>query len=151
MLAKEIGANIQSARKLRGWSLQKLAAKIEPSTSYQQLGRLETGDRPLTLDWIERIAKALEVEPIELLAPGSATPRGPQAIHLDEQVAVEAARSLAAAALGDEPDWGRVQAVSEVLRELLLTFSEYPEARADVRVARPAIAAVGRRFAREER
>ena len=49
MLAKQIGTNIKTARKARGWSLERLAARVEPETSYQQLARLADGrpHRPL--------------------------------------------------------------------------------------------------------
>jgi ribosome-binding protein aMBF1 (putative translation factor) len=53
MLAKQIGANIKAARKARGLSLEKVAAAIDPPTSYQQLSRLEDAERPLTLEWVE--------------------------------------------------------------------------------------------------
>lgn len=154
MLTRQIGANIRNARKTRGLSLQKLAAKMG-ETNWQTLQKLELAKTAISLEWIEKIASALETDPAELLAPDLLSrvkeqSTGQQAIRLDEQVATEAARTLATAALADpEPSWGSVQAVSEVLRELLLTFSEYPEAQSDVRVARPAIAAAGRRFAHE--
>jgi transcriptional regulator with XRE-family HTH domain len=149
MLAKQIGANIKAARKARGLSLENVAAAIDPPTSYQQLSRLEDAERPLTLEWVERIGKALNVDPMELLSPSGAS-TAPQAIHLDEQVATEAARSLAAAALGEpEPAWGTVQAVSLVLQELLALFSIHPEAARDVQVARPALTLARRRFGHE--
>jgi transcriptional regulator with XRE-family HTH domain len=152
MLAKRIGENIKAARKAKnggkGWSLEKVAARIQPKTSYQQLSRLESGERPLSLEWIEKIAKALEVDPMELLAPDQTT--GSQGFQLDEQVATDLAREIAEIALrGEEPDTGIVQDVALLLRDLTATFSIYPEAASDVRVARPVIAQAARRFVRE--
>lgn len=148
-LAQRVGANIKAARKAKSpaWSLERLAAKIKPATSYQHLSRLEKGSDALTLEWVERIALALGVDPIELIAPD--LPATPQVLHLDERVAIEAARTLAAAALGEEPSMGTVQSVALVLRRLVALFSSHPEASTDLRVARPAIALAGNRLVPE--
>lgn len=151
MLAKQIGGNIKAARKARGVSLEKLAAKIEPKTSYQQLSRLESGDRTLSVEWIERIAAAMEMDPLKLVVPERSTAE-PQTVRLDEQVATEAAQVVATVALGDpDPSWGTVQAVALALRELVALFSKHPEAATDVRLARPALTLAGTRLAREGR
>ncbi len=148
MLAERIGANITAARESRmpRMSLEKLAAKINPPTSYQHLSRLEKGKAPLTIEWIEKIAKALKVDPMELIAgpleaPSASVPR------LSEQVATEAARTLAAVALKDpDPDEDTVQLVSLALQELLQTFSRRPEAASDAALARIATDVVGSRY-----
>lgn len=145
MLAKEIGANIHSARKGRGWSLQCLAAKVEPKTSYQQIARLEKGDRTLTVQWVERIAKALETDPLDLIIPDRERAQG---FTLDEQVANEVARTLAEVALqGEEPENGTVQAISLLLQELTATFAEHPRAASDAQVVRPLLTLASKRFA----
>ena len=149
MLAKRIGQNIKAARLAKnggkGWSLEKLAARVNPPTSYQQLARLESAARPITIDWIERIAKALDVDPVSLVvADRAAEPRG---FHLDEQVAAEVAQTLASVALqGEEPEPGTVEALALILQELTATFSKHPEAAADARVARPVVDQAARRY-----
>lgn len=143
MLAKQIGANIKAARKARGLSLERLAARVQPATSYQQLSRLEKGDRSLTVDWIERIAAALGVQPLELITPGQQ-----REFTLGEQVASEIAQTLAAVVLdGEAPDDGIVQVVALMLQELSATFARHPEAFRDAAVARPVIDLAGMRYA----
>jgi hypothetical protein len=51
--------------------LAEVAARCDPPTTAQTIGRLETGMRNLSLDWMNRIGAALEVEP-ELLVRGEA-------------------------------------------------------------------------------
>jgi transcriptional regulator with XRE-family HTH domain len=144
MLARQIGANVKALRKQKGWSLQKLAARVEPKSSYQQIGRLEKGDRTLSVQWVERLAKALGVDPVELIDPDRPRAAG---FILDEQVANEVARMLAKVALaGEEPGGGTVQALSLMLQELTTTFSAYPEAASDPQVARPVVDLASRRF-----
>jgi transcriptional regulator with XRE-family HTH domain len=146
MLAKQIGENIKAARKARKLSLQKLAAKIRPATSYQHLSRLEQGSDALNFDWVERIATALNLDPLDLIAPDRA--QEVVGFSLGEQVATEVAHTLAAVALqGVEPEPGTVQAVALILQELTATFAKYPEAASDVQVARPAVDQAARRYA----
>jgi transcriptional regulator with XRE-family HTH domain len=144
MLGKQVGTNIERARKAKGWTLERLAATVRPKTSHQHISRIEKGQRTLTVDWIERIAKALGVDPVELIDPGRARATG---FILDEQVANEVARMLAKVALaGEEPGGGTVQALSLMLQELTTTFSAYPEAATDPQVARPVVDLASRRF-----
>lgn len=49
-------------------TLAELAAACDPPTTPQTIGRLETGTRTLSVDWIERIARALGVPDDALLA-----------------------------------------------------------------------------------
>jgi len=59
---------IRALRKARGWTLSDLAAQITPDPpTPQTIARLETGTRTLSITWLERIAKALNVTPQELL------------------------------------------------------------------------------------
>ena len=51
-------------------TLADVAAACSPPTTAQTIGRLETGMRNLSLDWMNRIAAALGVEP-EMLLKGS--------------------------------------------------------------------------------
>jgi transcriptional regulator with XRE-family HTH domain len=47
-------------------TLQTLADRVQASN--QHISHLETGRRRLTIDWIERLAKALECDPLALLS-----------------------------------------------------------------------------------
>jgi transcriptional regulator with XRE-family HTH domain len=58
---------IRDVRKQKGLTLAEVAAACDPPTTAQTIGRLETGMRNLSLDWMNRIAAALEVEPETLL------------------------------------------------------------------------------------
>ena len=142
MLGKTIGENIKAARKAKGLSLEKLAARIKPATSYQQLSRLEQG-KMLSIEWIEKIGQALGVDPMELIK-GHALEMAD--LELSEQVANEIARTLALVARdGELPENGTVQALSLMLQELAATFLKYPQAYRDPQVARPVLDLVARR------
>ena len=56
---------IKELRKAGGLPLKKLAELV--GTSNQQISHLEKGRRRLTLEWMERIAKALNCQPADLL------------------------------------------------------------------------------------
>lgn len=60
--------HIRAIRKQQGLTLAQLASQCEPETTAQTIGRLETGTRTLSLNWLERIAKALNVDSDMLLA-----------------------------------------------------------------------------------
>ncbi len=66
-------ARLREVRKRKGLTLQQVAERVRPhGTTPQTIGRLETGARKLTIEWIEKIAEAMEVDPAELLAvPGA--------------------------------------------------------------------------------
>ena len=57
---------IRDVRKHKRMTLADVAARCSPPTTAQTIGRLETGMRNLSLDWMNKIAAALGVEP-ELL------------------------------------------------------------------------------------
>ncbi|MEP2101744.1 MAG: helix-turn-helix transcriptional regulator [Parasphingorhabdus sp.] len=59
---------IRDARKVKGLTLDDVAKRCNPTTTAQTIGRLETGMRTLSLDWLNRIADALGVDSAELLA-----------------------------------------------------------------------------------
>src|SRR3990167_9505255 len=65
---------IRDIRKSKGMTLADLAAACDPPTTAQTIGRLETGMRSLSLKWMERIARALEIDP-ELLVRSDQSPR----------------------------------------------------------------------------
>lgn len=56
---------IREIRKAKKLTLQKVADLAD--TTVQQVQRLERGDRKLTIEWMERLAKALNCKPAELL------------------------------------------------------------------------------------
>lgn len=64
---------IRDIRKRKGLTLEDVAQRVTPPTTAQTIGRLETGDRKLTLDWLTRIAAALDCAPGELTDLGSQT------------------------------------------------------------------------------
>lgn len=127
----QVRENIKRLREERGLSLQKLAARCVPNTSRQQIDRLEKGDRPLTVEWIERLAAALGVDPAEIVAGE----RGE--FTLTPQVASVAARAVARIVLkGAEPDPATVQVLALVLTEMIETFAAHPATRSDPQSAR---------------
>ena len=67
-LARQVGAQIKRQRKARGVTLLVLAQRC--GTTPQTMQRLESAKMTLSLDWIEAIASALGVEPIQLLDAG---------------------------------------------------------------------------------
>lgn len=65
---------IREVRKARGLTLEEVAARCEPPTTAQTIGRLETGTRTVSVKWLNRIATALDVHASDLVdLPESAT------------------------------------------------------------------------------
>ncbi|WP_062206744.1 helix-turn-helix domain-containing protein [Aureimonas sp. AU12] len=63
---------IRAWREYRGYSLRKLADMLEsapgvPLMTHANIGRIETGAQPYTQDFLEASARALGVEPADLL------------------------------------------------------------------------------------
>jgi len=97
---------IRAVRKDKGMTLADLAEACDPQTTPQTIGRLETGTRTLSLDWLNRIAAALQVEPEALLASeDKAQPMVVARLGPDGAEALSAPRpaSPAGALLGDGP------------------------------------------------
>jgi transcriptional regulator with XRE-family HTH domain len=69
-LAARVGRRLRARRKQRGMLLREVAARV--GTSVQTIQRFEAGTMTLSVDWIERIAPVLELEPFELFADGVA-------------------------------------------------------------------------------
>jgi transcriptional regulator with XRE-family HTH domain len=65
------GARVRELRENRGWSMDQLAAKAHPKTTGSQINKLEQGERRMTEDWVRRLAQALGVPAVEIIAPGS--------------------------------------------------------------------------------
>lgn len=83
-----MGNRIKELREKKGWSMQRLADEVE-GTSKQQISKLEKSQRGLTLEWMERLARAFSVRPADLIS--------------EEPAAGHAARSHAAHAEGHNP------------------------------------------------
>ena len=58
---------IRAIRQAKGLTLADLAAACDPPTTAQTIGRLETGMRNLSLNWMNRIAAALAVDPATIV------------------------------------------------------------------------------------
>ena len=64
---------IREVRRARGLTLDDVARRCVPPTTAQTIGRLETGTRTVSIGWLNRIAKALEVEAQDLVDGGQAS------------------------------------------------------------------------------
>jgi transcriptional regulator with XRE-family HTH domain len=64
-LAVTFGVNVRRLRKERGWSQEVLADAVGLAPTY--VGQLERGRRNPTLEVVERFARVLEVEALDLL------------------------------------------------------------------------------------
>jgi transcriptional regulator with XRE-family HTH domain len=60
-----MATRIRLTRKLRGLTLQELADKV--GTTPQTIQRLETNNMTVSIEWLERIGQALQVNPATLL------------------------------------------------------------------------------------
>lgn len=58
---------IRDVRRAKKMTLQDVAARCDPPTTAQTIGRLETGTRTVSVGWLNRIAKALGVEAADLV------------------------------------------------------------------------------------
>lgn len=67
-LSRTAAGNARRLRKDRDWSQTELAAAVGVSRAL--IAQIEGGRRNLTLSVLERVAKALEVEPADLIGSG---------------------------------------------------------------------------------
>jgi transcriptional regulator with XRE-family HTH domain len=58
---------IRDVRRARGMTLAEVAGRCIPPTTAQTIGRLETGTRTVSVGWLNRIARALDVETGDLV------------------------------------------------------------------------------------
>ncbi|MEN5175917.1 MULTISPECIES: helix-turn-helix domain-containing protein [Brevundimonas] len=65
-LASTFGRNVRNARRAKSLTLEALAHDV--GLAYSYIGELERGRRNPTLKVVERIAKALDQDPIDLLS-----------------------------------------------------------------------------------
>ena len=59
---------IREVRRARKLTLQDVASRCDPPTTPQTIGRLETGTRTVSVGWLNRIARALDVEAGDLVS-----------------------------------------------------------------------------------
>ncbi|KHS49026.1 MULTISPECIES: helix-turn-helix domain-containing protein [Novosphingobium] len=81
---------IRDIRRQKGMTLADVAARCDPPTTAQTIGRLETGTRSLSLTWMNRIGAALGVEPQLLVKAEEDTPT-----HLVARLGPNGAEALA--------------------------------------------------------
>lgn len=70
--ADSVGVNwmknrIKELREARGWSLEQLAEAFDDSTTAGTMHKLERGTMKLTTEWMEKLGRALGVDPIEII------------------------------------------------------------------------------------
>jgi transcriptional regulator with XRE-family HTH domain len=64
---------IREVRRAKGLTLLDVAQRCDPPTTAQTIGRLETGTRTVSVGWLNRIARALDVDSADLVrTPGKA-------------------------------------------------------------------------------
>jgi transcriptional regulator with XRE-family HTH domain len=68
-LTKQVGEKIRTLRRAAGLTQDELAAQAEISGKH--LGEIERGNDNVSLEYLERLAIALGVEPFELLVSGT--------------------------------------------------------------------------------
>lgn len=73
---------IREVRRARKMTLDDVARACDPPTTPQTIGRLETGTRTVSVGWLNRIAKALEVEASDLVEGDGDRPELPVAAVL---------------------------------------------------------------------
>lgn len=71
-------------RKFRGMSQDELAVLI--GTTKSMLGKLERGERTLDLDWLEKLGRALKIEPYQIIASAPGTELHSPSISTDDSV-----------------------------------------------------------------
>ena len=80
---------VEKIRKELGLTLQALADRV--GASNQQISHLEKGRRGLTVDWLERIAIALDCHSFDLLAPDPSLMKinGARLTVIDQQLVLQ--------------------------------------------------------------
>lgn len=98
-LPQRIGAGIRSARKRKKLTLSEVATRC--GTTPQTVQRLETANMTLSVEWIERLCGALDVDPAELFVHYGSAPmrlyrRRTEVCEEIEVLAVKSQRFVAA-------------------------------------------------------
>ena len=106
---------IREVRRARGMTPDEVAKACSPPTTPQTIGRLETGTRTVSVDWLNRIAGALGVEAADLvdhpdraelpvvaiLGPSGATAPKRQALVVPPKVAAGQIAMTVSSSTGD--------------------------------------------------
>lgn len=71
---KAVGHRIRQLRMAAGLTMEELANRIGGDTHFTTIGKIEKSQRTISLDWIMKIAGALNVEPSALLQPETRQP-----------------------------------------------------------------------------
>ncbi|HEX8573319.1 MAG TPA: helix-turn-helix transcriptional regulator [Allosphingosinicella sp.] len=95
---------IREVRRARKLTLQDVADRCAPPTTPQTIGRLETGARTVSVGWLNRIARALDVDPADLVAFGGRDDDVPLAATLGHDGAHAPRRAGVALPPRPEPD-----------------------------------------------
>lgn len=142
--------NIQIIRERQKLSRPELAALVRPVTTGQQIERLEKGQRKLSLDWVEKIARALHVNPLQLIMPlqwCEENLAGPRLKALDAQVAEQVALSIAKVVLrGKAPEAELLANLAALLQDLFATFAEHRATTVDPLASAPVIDILTRKY-----
>jgi DNA-binding XRE family transcriptional regulator len=139
---------IREVRKAKGLTLEQVAALCQPPTTAQTIGRLETGTRTVSVNWVNRIAQALGVGSSELVAlPGQSVvpvaallgPEGaraptrnlsfPPPVPADAMIGVQVSASIGDYRSGDEIWCRRIgpeEFASALNRDMLLRQADRP-------------------------
>ena len=103
---------IREMRRQRGMTLQQLAESIRPEpTTPQTIGRLETGVRTVSLDWLARIAEALDCHISDLL-------------EIPERVDMPLIGTVGAQGMVSPADSGSVELSPSAIRPLAVRISQ---------------------------
>jgi len=79
---------IREVRKAKGLTLEEVGLRCTPPTTAQTIGRLETGTRTVSVNWLNRIAAALGVVAADLVdLPGQ------EAVAIAAQIGPDGARA----------------------------------------------------------
>lgn len=106
---------IREIRKAKGMTLAQLAQACDPPTTAQTIGRIETGMRTLSIKWMDRLGKALGVDPETLVrSETQARPAVIAELTLNEALALSTPReTILPSELAQGPD-DRLMVVLEV-------------------------------------
>lgn len=137
---------IREVRRAKGLTLAEVGDRCDPPTTAQTIGRLETGTRTVSVDWLNRIATALGVDAGDLVelperadlpvaailgADGASAPR-------HEQVAAAPAPEAGSIAVLVEAGVGDYRAGDQIWCARLMPDSFATALNRDVLVPRPA-------------
>ncbi|MFB5269117.1 helix-turn-helix domain-containing protein [Paenibacillus enshidis] len=108
-----VGNRIRALRKQRGWTQEQLAEKANLHYSY--LSSMERGERNVTIESLEKIILALEINPMQIFNFADTN-------VLEERADKEATLQAIYALLQDR-NTDEVKMVYRVLKDMLNTFS----------------------------